>query len=338
VVVVDWSASSAPAQGRDSIWAARWRARGRGPDRLSTVNPATRAGAFDHVSSLLTRAARFRRTVLVAVDFSLGYPAGFAACTAGLAPGAAAPAGDTARAAGDTARAAGWRSGAQPWWRTWSLLSALVEDGPDNANNRFPVADGVNRRTGVRLFWGRPRSPRYEDLVALPPTDRVPAGLAPNPCSPLRITERLAGRGIKSNFQLFGGVTVGSQVMVGIPWLHRLLGEFRELAAVWPFETGFTPDPLGHDAGGSPTGSSGPLRRPRFVFAELWPSVFDPVPGAGAPSTVRDEAQVIAAAQACAGRDAAGWATWFDPAAAGSLPAGLRAQVLDEEGWILGIG
>ena len=323
MIVVDWSASSVPAQGRDSIWVAHRRARASGPDRPATANPATRAIAFDQVSSLLAGAARAGRTALVAVDFSLGYPAGFAAC-------AAPPDGGT----GDT-RAGVAQPGARPWQRTWSLLSSLVEDGPGNANNRFLVADGINRRSGVRLFWGRPRTPRYEQLAALPPTDRVPAGLSANPCAPLRVTERLAGRGIKSNFQLFGGVTVGSQVLVGIPWLHRLLAQFRELAAVWPFETGFTPDPLG-DTGRSPV-RAGPPRRPRFVFAELWPSLFGPV-AAGPSPPVRDEAQVVAAARACAGLDAAGWAAWFEPAAVRSLPAGRRAQVLDEEGWILGVG
>ena len=317
MIVVDWSASAVPARGRDSIWAAHWRARGRGPNRLDTANLATRSMAYGHVSAILARAARSARTVLVAVDFSLGSPAGFAACTAGLG---------------------GEWAAAPPWARTWSLLSALVEDGPDNANNRFAVAERINRRTGTRLFWGRPRSARFEHLSALPPTDRVPAGLAPNPCPALRVTERLAGRGIRSNFQLFGGVTVGGQVMVGIPWLHRLLAQFRDLAVVWPFETGFTPDPIAGEPPGPAIGAAVPTSRPRFVFAELWPSAFDPAPPATARRVVRDEAQVVAAARACARRDAAGWAAWFDPAAAAALPAGQRTSVLDEEGWILGIG
>jgi hypothetical protein len=199
----------------------------------------------------------------------------------------------------------------------------MVHDGADNENNRFAVADELNRRSATRLFWGRPKTPRFDGLRWLPPTDTVPEGLAPNPCPSLRLTELMAGRGIRSNFQLFGGVTVGGQVLTGIPWLARLAGHL-DSAAVWPFETGFVADPL---EGGGP-------RARRVVFAELWPTLFGPPDQRG---SVRDEGQVLTALDACAQLDGTGWASWFDPEAVRLLPAHRRREVLSEEGWILGV-
>jgi len=310
VVVVDFSASSVPVTGANSIWVGHG---ATAAARVATANPPTRRAALAHVDRLLGAAAARGSTVLVAVDFSLGYPAGFTACTQAL----------VAHLPGEPA-----------WLRTWRLIDHLVDDGPDNANNRFAAADRMNRSTGVRLFWGRPATPAYAVLDALPPTDVVPAPLRPNPCAPLRVAERLAGRGIRSNFQLFGGVTVGGQVLVGIPWLLRLLERFRPEVAVWPFETGFVDDPL---AG----------RGTRVVVAELWPSLFVPHggrspggsgrSGSGRPGAVRDEVQVVAGVEACLARDRTGWARWFDPASAAALGGAERASVLTEEGWILGV-
>ncbi|HEY3941502.1 MAG TPA: hypothetical protein VGL60_03375, partial [Acidimicrobiales bacterium] len=291
---------------------------------------------------LLGRSAATGAATLVGLDFSFGYPAGFAEVV------------DPRPRRGPGESVGPGAQVGPPWRRTWRVLGDLVDDRPDNENNRFAVANELNRRSGTRLFWGRPASARYDDLRWLPTTDVVPPGLAPNPCAALRRCERAAGPGICSNFQLFGGVTVGGQVLTGIPWLARLLAALPG-AVVWPLQTGFVADPL---AGAPPGRRAGGAAR--VVFVELWPSLFGPPDPRG---SVRDEGQVLTALGACARQDAAGWAAWFDPVSPGgssALPARVVAQVsarmsaqavvrhagrhaevpapvLDEEGWILGV-
>ena len=114
---------------------------------------------------------------------------------------------------------------------------------------------------------------------------------------------------------------MGSQTLLGIPWLHRLRTDRRlaRFSRVWPFETGFIP---------SPASRAGPS----VVHVELWPSF---VPAAGEPDVVRDARQVATVARHLAERDADGTlATLFQP------PTELRgadlATVTGEEGWVLG--
>ena len=70
-VMVDWSASSSPKTGVDSIWIA-----GLHPQ---PVNPATRQEALDLLADRLSDLVAQGKTVLLGVDFALGYPQGFAA-------------------------------------------------------------------------------------------------------------------------------------------------------------------------------------------------------------------------------------------------------------------
>ena len=311
--MVDWSAHSAPKTGRDSIWIGHGRTAG-GRATVSTFNPPTRALAFRHLLGVVGDAIAGARTVLVGFDFSFGYPEGFASCTARLGPATAAIPGP-----GETVRDPG-PEGLPPWRHTWDLLSSRVTDGADNANDRFVVAERINRQTGRALFWGRPAGPRHFGLLALPVRREVPCGLQPNPCDALRIVERRAGPGIKSNFQLFGGVTVGSQVLLGVPYLSRLLRHFGDAAAVWPFETGFAADPLGSTT--------------RVIVAEIWPSTF----GLGRHgSLVRDEGQVVSVVRGCLAREATGWREWFCPPGVRDLGDRRRTAVVGEEGWILGV-
>ncbi|HMD45318.1 MAG TPA: hypothetical protein VKG43_04115 [Acidimicrobiales bacterium] len=301
-VMVDWSAATRPVTGANSIWVAHGRRR-RGGLGVSTANPPTRDEACRHLVELLEGAIGRRATVLVGVDFSFGYPEGFSTYTEGLV-----------------------RPADVPWRRAWRVLSERIEDGPDNTNNRFAVADGINGATRTALFWGRPMGPRFDGLAHLAPTSAVPAHLAARRCATLRVTERLAGPGIKSGWQLFGGITVGGQVLVGLPRLASLLGHFGEAAVVWPFETGLTADPR-HRSDARSAAS--------LVFAEIWPGA---VALTTTASGVRDEAQVVSVVRACAGRDPAGLGAWFAPDAARSLSPGGRTAVEEEEGWILGVG
>jgi hypothetical protein len=274
VVVVDWSASSRPVRGRDSVWIA---VAETASGDVSTTNPETRSRACAELDEL----CRYPGPTLLGVDFSLGYPAG-------------------------TAEALGLSG--TPWRAIWTLLSALVVDADDNANNRFEVAADLNQRIGAGPgpFWGCPPSRRSQALT----TTKV----LPDPLAEWRIVEaelRRADHRPFSGWQLLGVGSVGSQSLVGIPRLAEL--ERTLLAAgrtveVWPFGAW-----------------SGAVRPPDVVIAEVWPSLH-PLPSPD--GRVRDEVQVVETARRLAGFSAA----QFGPA----LNEEAWRTVREEEGWVLG--
>lgn len=84
-LMVDWSASSRPVTGGDSVW--YWLVVRTG-DKLSVValeNPATRRRAVAEINHVLRDLVRREQMALVGFDFPYGYPAGFAAAL-GLCP------------------------------------------------------------------------------------------------------------------------------------------------------------------------------------------------------------------------------------------------------------
>ena len=254
IVVVDWSASSTPKVGADSIWSVWWDARtGEG----EPVNHSTRRAARDHlVQSLLDRPAGTR--VLVGIDVSLGFPAGFAA-RAGLLE--AAP------------------HGTPPWLATWRHLATVIEDDDRNANNRWAVAADLNQRLGAHHFWGVPAAHATDHLTTTKPA-RTEAHLAE-----LRVTEQhLTATGHRpfAAWQLLGTGSVGSQTLTAIPVLHhvRTHAGLADQCAVWPFETG-------HHL---PT-------TPDIVIAEVWPSALEQQAVDREPYDVKDARQVVAMAR-----------------------------------------
>jgi precorrin-8X/cobalt-precorrin-8 methylmutase len=298
-VVVDWSAASSPRRGADAIWVATARRRpGRGVE-ATLVNPSTRRAAFDLLRVTVERALGARRRTLFAFDFSLGYPAGAAELL-------------TTPTVPPTPR----------WRAVWSTLRALVVDGEDNTNNRFEVAEALNRRSGYRLFWGRPSGVRYEGSGLLPPRDVAVPSLADNPLARYRLTERCAPSRPKSNWQLFGRGAVGGQVLTGLPYLEALKRHFGAGLAVWPFEIGPTSEPF----------SFAPV-----VFAEVWPSMFVDHGTASGPAPVRDARQVSAVADALLGHRDEDLQALFAPRGLTALREAARSDATGEEGWILGV-
>ena len=280
VVVVDWSANSTPKTGRDSIWLARHDADGT----ASSLNVSTRAQAVEVLFRLLT--LDDARTLL-AVDFSLGFPVG------------------TADALG-CARSS--------WAAVWALLSSSVADDASNRNNRFEVASELNRSAspGPGPFWGCPPSKATPTLT----TTKAPTG----GLSEWRVTEdalRSAGHRPFSCWQLLGAGAVGSQTLLGIPALRRLVARLEadgRATHVWPFTTGA-------DRPTPPPGSA--------VVAEVWPSLIE-VP---ADDRIRDEAQVETLAASLVALDRGGrLAALFEP----ELTPRERTVVEGEEGWVLG--
>jgi len=119
-------------------------------------------------------------------------------------------------------------------------------------------------------------------------------------------------------WKLYTTGSVGSQTLLGIPRLARLLGDRRleGKAAVWPFETGLRPP-----------------QDVAAVFAEIYPSLRIAEPRAG---EVKDAAQLRAILR---------WLRELDQkrqleklfAGPPDLTPEQRRQVEQEEGWILGV-
>ena len=106
---------------------------------------------------------------------------------------------------------------------------------------------------------------------------------------------------------------------MGLPYQAALLRDpdLRDHIQVWPFETGLTApaDPV-------------------IVLAEIYPSLF-PIPKD--PSRVKDALQVETTAKALAKRDQVGLLVQ-DFAGPEGLNDVERIRIVDEEGWILGVG
>jgi precorrin-8X/cobalt-precorrin-8 methylmutase len=279
-LMVDWSAASTPKRGKDSIW---WALESRGrPPRVG--NPATRAEARDDIVRILEEAATEGRRILAGFDFPFGFPRGAALAIAG-----------------------------EPSQKAlWAKLAECIEDADGNANNRFAAASGLNSLFAEPgPFWGHPNGRTFSALF---PT-RGPV-VASHP--PARRHAEAALRTPKTVWQLSGAGSVGGQVLVGIPFLKRLIDSprLRGRVAVWPFDTGLQTDD-----------------RP-IVLAEIYPSLLKVARRDGEPL---DRTQVTTLA-----RWFAEWDTQGDLKAAFELPditdVGMRSDIVREEGWILGAG
>ena len=209
VVIVDWSAAASPKLGKDSIWIAHV-ATGSHPDLLNLVNMPTRSVAVDWLVEVFGEAKHAGRHLVCGLDFSFGYPAGYAELLTQGFPDAL--------------------GGTTPFERVVSVTESLIADSPTNENNRFEAADLINSVTGHALFWGHPPT---RSFTSLSPTKALPQELAPNPLPTRRHTE--VGLAVQSNWQLTGVGAVGSQVLMGIPVLAKLhrsaLGP-----KIWPFQ------------------------------------------------------------------------------------------------------
>jgi len=127
---------------------------------------------------------------------------------------------------------------------------------------------------------------------------------------------RRRGYNIQSPWKLGGVGSVGGQMLVGLPVLHRLL-EAPALAPrsrLWPFET---------DWDGRLEG---------IVHAEVWPSLFD---HGRQGHAIKDARQVAAVRDALLDLDRAGALAPY-LARPACLSPGEAARCLAAEGWILG--
>ena len=264
VAVVDWSAAGKPTPARpsaDAIW----------------IGVCTAGGEVQHYCRTRAEAEALLRILLaegrwwIGFDFPMGYPAGFAQRLTGRAEASA----------------------------VWHWLEARIADGPKNANNRFAVAEAMNRHCGGGPFWGRPARLDLPDLPMRKTVDYAALGLAER-----RAVERLVP-GAQPVWKLFTTGSVGSQSLMGLPVIARLAR--LPGVAVWPFQ--------------APA---------RVTLAEVYPSLLagEVAADLAAQPGIKDAVQVRLLARAL-------WRLAKGDALAPLLPVPPIAQ---EEGWILGAG
>ena len=198
-------------------------------------------------------------------------------------------------------------AGKARWDVLWNAIATAVDDRPDNRSNRFEVASNFNRILDQQHFWGHPPHHVYADLQPTRP-DHGYLYIGEH-----RLAEAQA-KGPQSVWKLSGAGSVGSQSLLGIPRLQLLSREFPD-AAIWPFETEFEH----HIA--------------PITIAEIYPSLF-PTSGDVLP---RDREQVETCVRRFAELDAANLFAEFLSAPLSLTPA-QRQIVLEEEGWIAGVG
>lgn len=273
IVIADWSAASSPSPAppsADAIWLGAADAAG-----VTATYHRTRAEAAAALTAEVAAALAQGQRLLVGADFPFGYPAGFAVAVTGR-PGALA---------------------------VWDWLTARIEDGPDNRNNRFAVAAAINARfPGIGPFWGRPRHLVLPDLPDRG-RDRRGHGMAERRVCEARLP------GTQPVWKLYTTGSVGSQALLGIPVLARLRAAFPGRVAVWPVE---------------------PWADAPVVLAEVWPSLLAArvrAAQAAGEGPVKDAVQVrLLAAHLLA----------QGPGIARLLAPDAPAAALAEEGWILG--
>jgi hypothetical protein len=287
VVMVDWSAASVPTGARaDSIWLGE----ARGGSDLPPLPLPTRRAAEAAVARRIDGGLAAGERVLVGFDFAFGYPAGFAARVCG-SPDAVA---------------------------LWDWLERALSDDDRNRNDRFALADRLNRLfpPGGGPFWGRPAGLQLAALSTHKRRAMVLSGLPEH--RHVELALRAAGgpgRAVKSVWQLHYTGSVGSQVLTGLPVIARLRRRYGRALAVWPFEAPTAP----------------------VVVAEIYPALIDAAVRASALHPVRDARQVALLAHAIARLDASGRAGGLFRLPDALCPA-VAAAVRGEEGWILGAG
>jgi hypothetical protein len=273
VIACDWSAAKGrkPEPGEDRCWLA-WRTHeNAAPD---PEYMPTRLEAEARIRELLGAHAGAR--TLLGFDFAIGYPL--------------ADAGQPVLPIGR---------------ELCAYLASRIADDPSGVNNRYEVAEQLNamirERTGAPHgpFWGRPKEMKH--LTGLPLGREKPTGVPE-----FRAAEdaaRASGGGRpQSPWKLAGIGSVGSQSLMGLPTIHRLLTDVAlgPRTHLWPFEPA-------------------PDRADAITIAEIYPSLFPQ----NAPKHWYKDARQVADS-----RDA----MWELPSLV--QPAHERAML---EGWILGV-
>jgi precorrin-8X/cobalt-precorrin-8 methylmutase len=288
-IMVDWSAASTPQTGVDSIWYSVVERRAGKLVETALKNPATRHEACQELLDILSDCCARGLKTLVGFDFAFGYPRDFPA----------------ALDLKDTS-----------WRGVWKMMSARINDGLKNENNRFDVAGELNKKLSGTAgpFWGCPKAKQTEFLETRKPYMNQLT-------NEMRLCEQRM-KGVKPVWQLLGTGCVGSQTMMGIARLETLRNHpwLEGQVKVWPFETGLKC--LDHNDLSA------------ITFVEIYPSQ---IPVQGHDGLPKDAVQVSTMARHYAELDQFGdLALLF--AGDETLSDFERDIVVREEGWVLGIG
>lgn len=273
ILVADWSAGKRrPARpSKDAIWLGV--ARGGVAD--DPVYCRSRQDAEALIAGLIKAEKDAGRRLLAAFDFPFGYPQGV------------------------TRRIV---SSDDPL-DLWAWLADRITDAPDGSNNRYAIAEEMNRMfDGTGPFWGKPNKQDWPDV----PYRK--AGITYDQVAEHRACDR-AARAASSCFQLAFPPTVGGQVLMGLPVLHRL--RCAGGVAVWPFE---------------------PWQDAPVVLAEIWPGLIEQAVKSQlselGPQAIRDCEQVRLLALALSRLPEDELHGWMS-----DLP-----DIARQEAWILGAG
>ncbi|MFI4917588.1 MAG: hypothetical protein ACIAS6_13920 [Phycisphaerales bacterium JB060] len=228
VIACDWSAAKGrkPEPGEDRCWLA-WRTAGTAAPDPEYM--PTRLEAEARIGELLEEYRNAR--TLIGFDFAIGYPL--------------AESGQPVLPIGR---------------ELCALFASHITDDPSGVNNRYEVAQDLNamikETTGALHgpFWGRPKEQKH--LTGLPIGREKPTGVPQ-----FRAAEEAArasgGGRPQSPWKLAGIGSVGSQSLMGLPTIHRLLTNptLGPRVHLWPFEP--VPD-----------------RADAITIAEIYPSLF----------------------------------------------------------------
>lgn len=273
VLVADWSAGKRAGlkPQKDAIWLGITR------DGVSQdpVYCRSRAEAEAQIAQYIAAETAAGRRLLCAFDFPFGYPSGFARHV----------------------------TGSDDPFALWDWFETHIRDGADGTNNRYAVAEVLNRMfEGAGPFWGKPHQDKWPDV----PYRK--AGISFDMVAEKRACDAIS-KAPSSCFQLAFPPTVGGQAMMGLPMLNRL----RRLVgvSVWPFEA---------------------VEDARVVLAEIWPGIIESAVKSSlaqeGPAAIRDRTQVRLLADALARIPASQLAAHMT-----DVP-----PVAQEEAWILGAG
>ena len=220
-LVIDWSARSTPSPKTpvaDAIYACGFTQAEVDHPQYFRTRHACFAACITAIDAALARGEVF----FLGFDFSFGYPMGFVPAVTGQADAKS----------------------------IWHYFKRHVQDGQDNSNNRFAVADQINARlSGVGPFWGCPANQQFDHLPHKGSARRD------HGFGEYRATET-ASKTAQSSWKLFTTGSVGSQAILGMTYLAKLMDRYGAAAHFWPFDGNI------------------PSRGPTLVVAEIYPSLF----------------------------------------------------------------
>lgn len=273
IIALDWSSRSKPSP-KAPVADAIYSCLGRADSGIQAPQyHRTRQAAFDYLVGVIDSELDQGRQVILGADFAFGYPIGTAQKLCHSSDPLA----------------------------LWDVLETRIKDAPNNGNNRFSVAAGLNDHfDGIGPFWGCPAQVTHASLPHKG-NDRHGHGMAE-----YRLCDSQT-RSAQSVWKLFTTGSVGSQTLLGLPMLNRLRARFAGRSTVWPFQEDVDAE---------------------LIIVEIYPSLYDldDVPNDGIMA-IKDARQVYRVVQEFLETDVL----------AHTLSADIGSAQIRQEGWIMGV-